>query len=208
MLPGTLCDGQLFAPVLDRLGITAKVPALGGADTASALARSILAEAPPTVSLVGFSLGAIVALEIVAQAPRRVARLALIGCNSAALDVEARSRRAALDKSSFLAGEAMPVLHRMAEATSDEAYRQQTAITLSRADSRSRLGQIAVPTLVLCGANDAVCPSAMSREIAARIRHSRLAIIPDAGHHVLLEKPVAVAAELSAWLATPSHSHD
>jgi len=48
----------------------------------------------------------------------------------------------------------------------------------------------------------------MSREIAARIRHSRLAIIPDAGHHVLLEKPVAVAAELSAWLATPSHSHD
>ena len=41
------------------------------------LARKIFAEAPPRFALLGFSLGGIVALEMVAQEPDRVERLCL-----------------------------------------------------------------------------------------------------------------------------------
>ena len=95
MLPGTLCDARLYAPVVERLGLPATIPALAGAETAAALAQLILAAAPERFSLCGFSLGAIVALEIVAQAPERVERLALIGCNPGVLDSKARAARAA-----------------------------------------------------------------------------------------------------------------
>src|SRR4051794_21733738 len=56
----------------------AVVADMTGAETAAALAARILVDAPEHFALAGFSLGGIVALEIVAQAPARVSRLALI----------------------------------------------------------------------------------------------------------------------------------
>src|SRR5690349_18408038 len=85
MLPGTLCDARLFGPLLDVLGLTAAVPELSGAETAADVAGALLTSLPDRFALCGFSLGAIVALEIAAQAPERVERLALIGCNPGTL---------------------------------------------------------------------------------------------------------------------------
>ena len=206
MLPGTLCDARLYARVLDRMGLKATVPALAGAETAAALAQLILANAPERFSLCGFSLGAIVALEIIAQAPDRVERLALIGCNPGTLDPKARATRAALPQSDFANLDDVPLVHLMANAASAETYRQQTAITLSRSDSRARLSRIAVPALVLCGACDRICPPTLSIAIADAIPGARLALVSGAGHYVTLERPEAVADELSAWLATPTRS--
>ena len=206
LLPGTLCDARLFAPVLERMGLRATVPPLAGASSAAAMAQLILAAAPRHFSLAGFSLGAIVALEIIAQAPERVERLALIGSNPGVLPPAARASRAVLERTQFLAPQDPLLLHEMAIGTPPGAYRQQTAMTLSRVDSRPRLPRIAVPTLVLCGEADRTCPPAMSREIAAAIPQARLAIIAGAGHYVTLDRPDAVATELAAWLATPSPS--
>jgi pimeloyl-ACP methyl ester carboxylesterase len=207
MLPGTLCDGRVFAPVLDRLDRRGHVLPLAGADTARDVAGLILAAAPDRMSLCGFSLGAIVALEIIAQAPQRVERLALIGCNPGVLAKDAADARMAMTQDEFLGAEAGPhleLLSDMAHSTSPEIFAQQTSITLSRADSRGRLRQIDVPTLVLCGKADRVCPPEMSRTIARAIPGSRLAVIAGAGHYVTLERPEAVADELMGWLARPA----
>lgn len=213
MLPGTLCDARLFSKVLAPLGLAAEVYPLEGAATTVGMAEGILAKAPPSFSLCGFSLGAIVALEIIARAPERVERLALIGCNSGVLGPIAKVAREALSKDAFVAAalegtgpeEGMMIVE-MAAACSNETYRQQTAMTLSRRDSRPYLPLIAVPTLVLCGARDGTCPPEMSREIAAAVPQSRLALVAGAGHYVLLQKPEIVATELAGWLAMPSQS--
>lgn len=205
MLPGTLCDARIFAPILAQLNLRATVPELAGADTAADMARLILANSPETISLCGFSLGAIVALEIVAQAPDRVARLALIGCNPAPLSPEGHAARAAIERDDFVARTDSSLVRVMAETATNKLWRQQTAMTLSRADSRPRLRRISCPTLVLCGAGDTICPPAMSLAMAASIPGARVAIIERAGHYVTIEQPEAVADELSAWLATPPH---
>lgn len=77
-------------------------------------------------------------------------------------------------------------------------------MAINRADSRPRLPAIAVPTLVLCGEAERLCPPEVHREMAAAIPGARLAIIANAGHFALIEQPDAVAAEFGRWLAAPA----
>lgn len=61
---------------------------------------------------------------------------------------------------------------------------------ISRIDLRPRLGQVAVPTLVLCGSKDrANIP--LTRELAAGIPGAELRIVPDATHLWNLQQPEA-----------------
>ena len=83
LLPGTLCDSRVFAPLLDRLSDrVAVVKVLAGETDVRSMATRILADAPPRFALLGFSLGGIVALEMAALAPERVVGLALIASNA------------------------------------------------------------------------------------------------------------------------------
>jgi 3-oxoadipate enol-lactonase len=78
-----------------------------------------------------------------------------------------------------------------------EAFAQlcETALTL-----RVDLQQIAVPTLVVCGENDALKPVVHSRAIAAAVPNAELVIVPGAGHAVVIEKPDEVCAEIESFL--------
>ncbi|MGH2607508.1 MAG: alpha/beta fold hydrolase [Tepidiformaceae bacterium] len=58
--------------------------------------------------------------------------------------------------------------------------------------SYERLGQIACPTLVLCGEDDGMVPPENSRQIASLIPGARLRLIPLCGHVPMLEQPEAV----------------
>ena len=51
-------------------------------------------------------------------------------------------------------------------------------------DLRPRLHEIAVPTLVICGAEDWICDPIYSREIASRIPRAKLVVVPGSNHGV------------------------
>ena len=52
-----------------------------------------------------------------------------------------------------------------------------------------RLSQIAVPTLLVVGADDILTPVSFSRKIQERIPGAELAVIPDCGHITFVEQP-------------------
>ena len=52
----------------------------------------------------------------------------------------------------------------------------------SREDRYPRLGEIAVPTVVMVGSADRTTPPSHSRRLAAGIPGARLVTVPDAGH--------------------------
>jgi pimeloyl-ACP methyl ester carboxylesterase len=72
----------------------------------------------------------------------------------------------------------------------------------ARADSTPTLREIRVPTLIVCGAEDAITPPAESEAMQRAIAGSRLEIIPKAGHLANLEDPAAFNAVLADFLAS------
>jgi pimeloyl-ACP methyl ester carboxylesterase len=62
-------------------------------------------------------------------------------------------------------------------------------------------GRIAVPTLVIEGAEDKLKPAGWAAGIAARIPGARSVVVDDAGHCPQLEQPDAVVALFREWFA-------
>lgn len=67
------------------------------------------------------------------------------------------------------------------------------------ADWRERLAALAVPALIVCGADDAGAlePSLF---LAATLPHAELVVVPEAGHLVNLEQPARFNEALRGWL--------
>jgi pimeloyl-ACP methyl ester carboxylesterase len=58
-----------------------------------------------------------------------------------------------------------------------------------------------VPALVIVGEDDVLTPPALSKDMAARLPHSTLVVIENAGHLTNLEQPAAFNAAVKAFLA-------
>jgi pimeloyl-ACP methyl ester carboxylesterase len=67
-------------------------------------------------------------------------------------------------------------------------------------DETGRISQIQQPTLVLCGMEDRMTPIRQSQFLATTLGNALLVTIPDAGHMVMMEKPMQVAAHIRTFL--------
>jgi pimeloyl-ACP methyl ester carboxylesterase len=190
-------------------------------DSMDAIAKRILAAAPPRFALAGLSMGGYISYAILRAAPERVTRLALLDTGSRAdLPEQAERRKAQIElaragKLGEIAETLWPlfvhenrhhdaalkkVVLQMAEDTGADAFiRQQTAI-MSRPDSRPDLPKIKCPTLVLVGEGDQLTPLKLSEEIAGGIANSRLVVVPGSGHLSTLERPDEVNKALVEWM--------
>jgi pimeloyl-ACP methyl ester carboxylesterase len=224
-IPGLLCTAELFAPQLAALwpyGPLTVASTLQG-ETIAQMASAILAQAPPQFALIGLSMGGMISLEIMRQAPERVRKLALLSTSAQPASPEqaavyegllAQARRG---EATTVLGEAlMSVLHpdhqhdpalqavnrRMGATIGVAGLARHVNAVLSRVDSRPDLAAIAVPTLVLVGAQDQLTPPAVARELAAGIAHAQLVVVPECGHGSTIEQPQAVNHALQVWLTS------
>ena len=56
-------------------------------------------------------------------------------------------------------------------------------------DLMNEIEKIVLPTLILCGDNDQLAPLKYSQFLQSRIKGSKMEILPDAGHMVMMESP-------------------
>lgn len=220
LLPGTLCDASVFAPMLPP-GHPTVATDLTGYESIGDAVDAVLATAPPRFLALGFSLGGIVALEMAARAPERIAAMVLIATTPRDVPIDQHEARRAqvadgVDAAA-LVGETLWARYvhpdragdtalrekviAMARACPPGTARRQTELALSRPDQRQRLAAHRMPVLILSGADDVVVPAATQDELAAGLRGACSERIPGAGHFVLLEKPQACAQALSRWLS-------
>jgi pimeloyl-ACP methyl ester carboxylesterase len=223
LLPGMMCDARLFGPQIAALSgrwplglfpITAH-------DHVEALAREILTNAPPSFALAGLSMGGIVAMEVLRQAPARLTRIALLDTNPLAEDDAIRARREpqiarALDgglaavmrdemKPNYLANGSgkraiLDLCMDMATGLGPQVFARQSRALASRPDQRETLRSVRQPTLILMGEDDRLCPRDRHELMHALIPASRLVMIEGAGHLPTLEHPEKTTAELIRWL--------
>lgn len=77
-----------------------------------------------------------------------------------------------------------------------------------RYDLRPQLKDISVPTLVIVGKYDWVCPPVNSRTLAARIPNAALVEIPSAGHFGFSEEPEAFGDAVRGFLRREARATD
>ena len=227
LLHGLLNDQRVWAPVASRLQARADIviPNLRRQDSMSQMSRDAWADvagvpADVPVVLAGFSMGGYVAQQMLADAPRRVAALALVDTSTRpepAENIPVREALIAGLRSDFGAT-ALTLLRRgvhadrladvmlmlgcqqiMRDVGADAAIGQIRAI-IGRADHRAMLARLDMPALVLCGRVDQITPLALSREAAALIPGARLHILEDVGHWAPMERPEQVAEQLGRLL--------
>jgi 3-oxoadipate enol-lactonase len=87
-------------------------------------------------------------------------------------------------------------MERMIRNTSPDGYRG-CAAALARLDYGHRLGEIGVPTLVLCGTEDHGAPPENTRQMHDMIEGSRFLEIEQAGHISNIEKPAIFNAAVA-----------
>ena len=186
LIPGLACTPRLYAGQMPALWTFGPVTVADHrrADSMDAIARQILAEAPPRFALAGLSMGGYIALAIVRLAPDRVAKLALLDTGSRSDTPEASERRKA-SMAKVQAGEfdavmdtLWPILvHKerqgdaalkrivfeMAKTAGADAFVRQQQAIMTRPDSRAGLPDIRCPTLVLVGEGDQLTPPALVR---------------------------------------------
>ena len=94
LIPGMMCDARMWGRIPVALYPREIIHALPiGADSVEALATAILEDVPARFALAGLSMGGIVAMEILRQAPDRVTHLALLDTNPLAETTEMQVRR-------------------------------------------------------------------------------------------------------------------
>lgn len=223
LVPGLNCSARLYAeqiPALWRFGPVVVADHTRD-DSIAAIARRILAAAPPLFALAGLSMGGYIAFEIMRRAPQRVAKLALMDTGARPETAEQTARREA-PMALARAGNLIQVaddsfvffvhpdrhtdvalrdaVRAMAEDVGAPAYLRQQQAIMARPDSRPGLSAIACPTLILVGAQDRGTPPELAQEIAAGIADSRLVVVPDCGHLSTIERPEAVTEALVEWM--------
>ena len=70
----------------------------------------------------------------------------------------------------------------------------------SRYDLREQLGEIGVPTLVVVGASDWLCPPSAAQAIAVGVPRADLVVIPEAGHFAFAEQASCFANAVHRFL--------
>lgn len=169
------------------------------------------------VTLVGHSLGSLVAQRVAAENKDLVSRLVLIGSADSAAGSPALK---ALHEALITLGDAIPrsfVQDFQAGMISVPLFLDQLDIFASEslrvspivwrktmeslvADGKVVAARIAAPTLVLWGAEDSVFNVEAQQRLAALLKDGRLRVYPEVGHAPHWEEPETVARDIAAFV--------
>lgn len=184
--------------------------------------RALLAELGlDRVVVGGLSMGGYVAFAFLRRFPEAVAGL-LLADTRAEADAPERREQRANQQAQVEAEDAGVLVEPLLEGLLGETSRRERPDVVERArrlmdqepaavvgaleamknrpDSTGLLSDIEVPTLVVVGDEDRQSPPEVARSMHERIRDSRLAVVPGAGHLSALEAPQAFNEALAAWL--------
>ena len=201
-------------------GRSSRIETCRMADFVGDLAATLDAAGLKTVDLVGFSLGGLIAMWFALEHPDRINRLALL---STVAERSATERARVIERAdkvrnegiasvvsaaedrwftpAFKAKNPEKVALRLEQLKANDLRSYAAAYRVfAEADEGVALNRIRQPTLVMTGENDIGSNTRMARRMHEAISDSRLVILPELRHSVLMEAPDLIADHLLEFL--------
>jgi pimeloyl-ACP methyl ester carboxylesterase len=229
LVPGLMCDHTVWEPLLPFMDTSQTCQMIDhqNANSLSRMAEQLLEVSPPKFVMAGHSMGGRVALEVLRMAPDRVAGVALmdtgylakLGGEAGELEVSkrlvlleiAQSKGIRAMAQEWVKGMVHPnrladkalieTILKMFETKNSDIFARQLLALIFRKDATDVLKSISVPTLILCGRQDAWSPPSQHEEMLQYVPHAAMSVIEDSGHMSTMEKPQAVAEAMNQWLS-------
>ena len=223
LIPGFMCDDRLFEPQIRALSeLSAITVAIPKEKIIHDMAAEILAQTSGQFALGGLSMGGIIALEILRQAPDRITHLALMDTTplaDAPANYDIRTRQIADVHAgrlgTIMRDELKPAYlvesprkkgildtcMDMARSLGTDIFEAQSLALRDRPDLQSALARAPAKTLILYGAKDRLCTPERHHLMHRLAPPARLVKIADAGHMPTLERPEETTRALQDWLA-------
>ena len=222
MLPGTLCDERIFKR--QQLAMRGKVRIVCASysrmKNRSRWLAKLLASLPQRFYVAGFSLGGLMALELLRTAPERIEGLALIASNAQPASLlskrkSARLRKLWLDrgaaevakqvKPAYFHHEAKRRQHQqlvfdMALGTPRRSAFEEFEWAAKRPSSLNELARFGGRLLAISGAQDRLCPPAWQRAMIQAQPSMQWIELARCGHFLPLEAPCALTHALEHWI--------
>ncbi len=207
---------SVLAPDLPGHGRSGGAPLPSIAELADWTAALLDAAGASQAWLIGHSMGSLIALETAARHPDRVTQLGLLGAAAAMavgpelLQNAQANDQAAIDMVSIwglgfraeLGGCLSPGLwmhagaRRVLEATPDGVLYCDLNACNSYQGAAAAAAKLRIPVTLVLGERDMMTPLKSGRMLAAAIPGARTAILPGAGHMMMIERPDEVLAAL------------
>jgi pimeloyl-ACP methyl ester carboxylesterase len=149
--------------------------------------------------LVGHSMGGAVVLELALDPPEGLKGIVLVGSGAKLAVTRAIFKMLSENPEAFFESIDQFAFSSAAPKTLRERFIHVTR-QCHHFDIRNRVSEIKIPTLVLCGEEDQLTPVKYSRYLHENIAASRLVLIPNAGHMVMVEQPDLFNRAITSFL--------
>ena len=213
-IPGHLCTDWIYQDQIASLtGHDVTVADTFHDDTCGGMADRLLASAPDRFVVAGLSMGGMVAMEVMARAPDRVAGACLMDTDpSAAREREVDWRRGLLAggmesyvdafvqrfylHDADVAERLGPLTRQRMLETPEAVARAQVNALDTRREMAPLIAGFPGPVSLIVGAEDKVCPPFLHHRLAEVLPGSELVEIAGCGHIATVERPAEVNAAL------------
>lgn len=175
-------------------------------------------------SLIGHSMGSLIALEAAFRAPARVGKLALVGTaypmkvSDMLLDAAKNEEQKAIDMVNiwshtsiahkpscpgpgfYVMGGSRRLMQRLSAQNPAQVFHTDFSACNAYANGETAAKSVACPTLLLLGGRDMMTPPKASAMLTGAIAHCQVMRLDDCGHALMAEQPDAVLDILFTFL--------
>ena len=219
-----MCDEKIWKFQIKELKKKYKVifAKVKKGETIKEYSSNIIKSLPKKFSIIGFSMGGFIALDLSINHPERVEKLILVGTNGRSISDK---RKKFLNKfcdeinndnfinkfcnaniNSYFSKnnqsniQYLNLIKSMAKKLGYLVFKRQTNAILKRPSVLSKLSKIKLKCLIVSGSNDTLSTKEMNTELKKRIKNSELFFIKKSSHFVMFEQAKKFNNKILEWM--------
>ncbi len=219
-----MCDENIWKFQIKELRKKYKVifAKLRKGETVKEYSSNIIKSLPKKFSIIGFSMGGFIALDLSLNHPERVEKLILVGTNGRSISDKRKKFLKKfcdeINKENFINEfcnaninsyfskinqsnmQYLNLIKTMVKKLGYLVFKRQTNAILKRPSVLSKLSKIKLKCLIVSGSNDTLSTKEMNTELKKRIKNSELFFIKKSSHFVMFEQAKKFNNKILEWM--------